>query len=58
MSDRNEDAGPGIGKKFKENMVDKLLDEVEEKPMSKETKMILKEIMTKKDLLESIRKNN
>lgn len=54
MSDRNEGAGPGIGKEFQENMIDKLLEEAEEIPISKETKMILKEIMTKKTCLKQL----
>ena len=54
MGDRNKGAGPGTGKEFQENMIDKLLEEAEEMPISKETKMILKEIMTKKTCLNQL----
>lgn len=54
VPEENKDAGPGIGKKFQENMIDKLLDETKEMPISKETKMVLKEIMTKKTCLKQL----
>jgi len=54
MGDRNKGAGPGTGKEFQENMIDKLLEEAEEMPISKETKMVLKEIMTKKTCLNQL----
>lgn len=50
----NNDVGPGIRKKYQKNMIDKLLEEVEEIKISKETKMILKEIMTKKTCLNQL----
>jgi len=54
MGDRNKGAGPGAGKEFQENMIDKLLDETKEMKISKETKMVLKEIMTKKTCLKQL----